>query len=92
VPGETTQATKLFTAAVTYMMIPIIEFWLWEWDATLGQSIQVERTGMLLHFYESGDVCVMDSETKVLHKVELTPEKTKVLGFRQSMEIFDGQP
>lgn len=73
------------------MMMPIVEFWIWEKNSQ-GDTVKVSHTGIILHWYEDGNVCVMDCETKIIHKVALTPDRTKVLGFRQSMEIFDGQP
>lgn len=73
------------------MMLPIVEFWLWKNTPQKG-TFKEPRTGIILHWYEDRNVTVMDCETKLIHLVSLTPETTKVLGFRQSMELFDGQP
>lgn len=72
------------------MMLPIIEFWIWKNDPQVGQ-FKEPSTGIVLHWYENETVIVMDCKTKVIHKVSLNKD-TKVLGFRQSMEMFDGQP
>lgn len=72
------------------MMLPIVEFWIWK-DGLTGQ-FKEPHTGIILHWYESNDVAIMDCKTKLLYRLPLTPQTTKVLGFRQSMELFDGQP